>query len=172
MAGELKPIAPNRFRETFGRHYEDMRIGEVYEHRPGKTVTEAEAQLFAAITLNTHPLHIDREYAAATEFGRPVVCSGFTIALLIGLSQTDIGQKLVADLGWGEVRLSLPVFPGDTLYGETEVLEMRDSQSRPDAGVVTVQTTGRNQEGRVVCTLQRTLLIAKRSNDLETRANY
>lgn len=172
MAGELKPIAENRFRETFGRFYEDVAVGHIYEHRPGKTITEAEAGLFAGITLNTHPLHIDREFAAASEFGRPVVCSAHTVALLIGLSQTDIGQKVIADLGWTELRLTLPVYPGDTLYGETEVLSRRDSNSRPDAGVIAVRTTGRNQEGRIVCAFQRTLLLAKRSHDLEARANY
>jgi acyl dehydratase len=122
--------------------------------------------------MNTHPLHFDEQYGKASEFGRCLVASPLTVAILVGMSVTDVSQKAIANLGWREIRLPHPVFPGDTLYAESEVLEARESKSRPEAGLVTVRTTGRNQDGTVVCTFERTILVAKRGHSVEDRIGY
>ncbi len=155
-------VAPGRFRETFGRYYEDFVVGHIYEHRPGRTITEADNTWFTLLTMNTHPLHFDFEFAAKTEFKKPVVCSPLTVAIMTGQSVSDVSQKAVANLGWKDIRLTKPVFPGDTLYSETEVLEKRESEKRPEQGVVTIRTIGKNQHGEIVCTFDRVMLIWKR----------
>jgi itaconyl-CoA hydratase len=155
-------LSSGRFRETFGRFYEQFEVGHVYEHRPGRTITDTDNVWFTLLTMNTHPAHFDYEFAKKTEFGKPLVCSPFTVALLVGMSVSDVSQKAVANLGWQDIRLTHPLFPGDTLYAETEVVEKRESASRPEQGIVTVKTTGRNQDGTVVCTFLRTMLIWKR----------
>ncbi|HTO55852.1 MAG TPA: MaoC family dehydratase [Myxococcota bacterium] len=168
-----KQVGPQRWRESFGRWYEEFAIGDVYEHRPGRTITQADNVWFTLLTMNTHPLHFDEEYAKHSEFGRTVVCSPFTVALLVGMSVSDVSQKAIANLGWTDIKLTHPVFPGDTLYAESEVLAKRDSESRPGAGIVTVKTIGRNQERVVVCEFTRSMLIMKRGgDDVEARANY
>ena len=169
---EHKQIGPQRYRETFGRYFEDFAVGDVYEHRPGRTITQADNTWFTLLTMNTHPLHFDEEYAKASEFGRCLVASPLTLAILVGMSVTDVSQKAIANLGWREIRLTHPVFAGDTLYAESEVLETRESKSRPEAGVVTVRTTGRNQDGVVVCTFERTSLVSKRGHSVEDRIGY
>jgi itaconyl-CoA hydratase len=165
-----KEIGPQRYRETFGRYLEDFTVGDVYEHRPGKTVTEADNHLFTLLTLNQHPLHFDAEYARNTEFGRNVIVSPYTLALLIGMSVSDLSQKAIANLGMDEVRFSKPVFAGDTLYAESEVLEIRESKSRPGQGIVTVRTSGRNQDADEVCIFRRTMLIPARGHAVEDKA--
>ncbi len=155
-------VAPGRFRETFGRYYEDFVAGHIYEHRPGRTITEADNTWFTLLTMNTHPLHFDFEFAAKTEFKKPVVCSPLTVAIMTGQSVSDVSQKAVANLGWKDIRLTKPVFAGDTLYSETEVLEKRESEKRPEQGVVTIRTIGKNQHGEIVCTFDRVMLIWKR----------
>jgi itaconyl-CoA hydratase len=155
-------VAPGRFRETFGRYYEDFVVGHIYEHRPGRTITEADNTWFTLLTMNTHPLHFDFEFAAKTEFKKPVVCSPLTVAIMTGQSVSDVSQKAVANLGWKDIRLTKPVFAGDTLYSETEVLEKRESEKRPEQGVVTIRTIGKNQHGEIVCTFDRVMLIWKR----------
>lgn len=154
-------VAPGRFRETFGRYYEDFVVGHIYEHRPGRTITEADNTWFTLLTMNTHPLHFDFEFAAKTEFKKPVVCSPLTVAIMTGQSVSDVSQKAVANLGWKDIRLTKPVFAGDTLYSETEVLERRESEKRPEQGVVTIRTIGKNQHGEIVCTFDRVMLIWK-----------
>jgi acyl dehydratase len=172
MVQTSKQLGGQRYRETFGRSYEDFAVGDVYEHRPGRTITQADNTWFTLLTMNTHPLHFDEQYAKATEFGRCLVASPLTVAILVGMSVTDVSQKAIANLGWREIRLPAPVFAGDTLYAESEVLEMRESKSRPEAGLVTVRTTGRNQDGTVVCTFERTILVAKRGHSVEDRIGY
>lgn len=154
-------VAPGRFRETFGRFFEEFEVGHIYEHRPGRTITDADNVWFTLLTMNTHPLHFDYEYAAKTEFGRPLVCSPLTVAILVGMSVSDVSQKAVANLGWTNISMTHPLFCGDTLYGESEVLGKRESGSRPQQGIVTVKTTGRNQKGDVVCTFERSILVWK-----------
>ncbi|WP_109807315.1 MaoC family dehydratase [Sphingosinithalassobacter portus] len=162
MREGARKISENRYRETFGRNYEDFVVGDVYEHRPGRTITDADNVWFTLLTMNTHPAHFDYEFAKKTEFGKPLVCSPLTVAMMVGMSVSDLSQKAVANLGWTDIRMTHPMFPGDTLYAESEVLEKRESGSRPEQGIVTVRTTGRNQHGDVVCTFNRTMLIWKR----------
>lgn len=155
-------VGPQRYRETFGRYYEDFVVGDVYEHRPGRTITDADNVWFTLLTMNTHPAHFDYEFASKTEFGKPLVCSPLTVALMVGMSVSDVSQKAVANLGWQDIKLTHPLFPGDTLYAESEVVEKRESKSRPEQGVVTVKTIGKNQHGDIVCTFNRSMLIWKR----------
>lgn len=155
-------VGPNRFRETFGRYFEEFEVGHIYEHRPGRTITETDNTWFTLLTMNTHPSHFDWEYARHTEFKKPLVCSPLTVAILVGMSVSDVSQKAVANLGWKEIRMTAPVFAGDTLYGESEVIEKRESASRPEQGIVTIRTTGRNQNGVVVCEFLRTMLVWKK----------
>jgi acyl dehydratase len=145
-----------------GRYFEDFEVGDVYEHPLGRTVTETDNIWTTLLTQNTAPIHFDAHYAAQTEFGRRLVDSTFTLALVTGQSVTDVSQNVMANLGWDEVRLPAPVFEGDTIYSRSEVLECRESRSRPEVGIVTVATTGFNHEGTVVITFKRTLLVYKR----------
>jgi acyl dehydratase len=145
-----------------GRAFEDFTIGDVYEHPLGRTVTATDNSWFTLLTQNTAPLHFDANYAAQTEFGRPLVNSCFTLALVTGQSVTDISQNVMANLGWDEVKLPHPVFEGDTIYSTSELLDKRESRSRANVGLVTVRTTGYNQDGQVVLTFKRTALIYKR----------
>ena len=172
MAGESVKIGESRYRERFGRYFEDFEVGATYEHRPGRTLSEADNTWFTLLTMNTHPIHFDAEYAKHTEYGRPVVVSTLTLAVLVGMSVSDISQKAIANLGWERIKLPRPVFAGDTLYAESTVLDKRDSESRPDQGIVTVRTIGRNQRAEVVCEFERTILVMKRGNPLEERAGY
>lgn len=173
MVQNVKQIGPQRYRETFGRYFEDFQVGDVYEHRPGKTVTEYDNHLFTLLTLNTHPMHFDAEFAAASEFKRNLVVSPYTLALCIGMSVTDCSQKAVANLGMDEVKFTAPVFAGDTLYAESEVLAKRESASRPGQGIVSIRTDGFNQRGEKVVTFKRNMLIPARGHAVEDRVgNY
>jgi itaconyl-CoA hydratase len=140
------------------RAYEDMQVGDVYRSRFGRTVLEADNVWFTLLTMNTNPIHFDAEYAAATPWGRPLVDSTFTLALVTGLSVGDVSEHAV-NLGWREVRLPAPVYAGDTIRAETEVLEKRESQSRPGQGIVTVRTRGLNQRDEVVIEFERTIMV-------------
>ncbi len=172
MVQTLKKIGENRYRESFGRYFEDFVVGDIYEHRPGRTITQNENIWFTLLTMNTHPMHFDEEYAKHSEFGQCIVASPFTLALMVGMSVTDVSQKAIANLGWNDIKMTHPLFAGDTLYAESEVLAKRESASRPNAGIVTVRTTGTNQDGKVVCTFERIILIAKRGYDVEEKAKY
>lgn len=172
MVVTSKQVGPNRFRESFGRYYEDFNVGDIYEHRPGRTVTETDNTWFTLLTMNTHPMHFDAEYAKHSEFGRCIISSPLTVSIMVGMSVTDVSQKAIANLGWTDIRLTHPLFAGDTLTSESEVLAKRESKSRPNAGIVSVKTTGFNQDGTVVCDFQRTILVAKRGFDVEVKANY
>lgn len=172
MVTTIKQVGPNRFRESFGRYYEDFNEGDIYEHRPGRTLSEADNTWFTLLTMNTHPMHFDAEFAKHSEFGRCIICSPLTVAVMVGMSVTDVSQKAIANLGWNEIRLTHPLFAGDTLTAESEVLSKRESKSRPNAGLVSVKTRGFNQNGVLVCDFERTMLIAKRGYDVEEKANY
>jgi itaconyl-CoA hydratase len=141
------------------RTFEELEVGAVYRSRHGRTVLEADNVWFTLLTLNTNPIHFDEEYAATTEWGRPLVDSTFTLALVTGLSVADVSERGV-NLGWREVRLPAPVFAGDTLSAETEVLEKRESESRPGFGIVTVRTRGLNQRDEVVIEFERTVMLS------------
>jgi len=144
-----------------GRFFEDFEVSDVYRHPLGRTVTTTDNLWFTLLTQNTAPLHFDHHYASQTEFGKPLVNSTFTLALVTGQSVTDISQHVMANLGWDDVRLPHPVFEGDTIYSQSEVLAKRESQSRPNVGIVTVKTTGYNQDRTVVITFKRTLMVYK-----------
>ena len=172
MTVERKQVAPNRYRESFGRYLEDFNVGDVYEHRPGRTISEADNTWFTLLTMNTHPLHFDAAYAAKTEFGRPLVNSCLTLSIVAGMSVSDLSQKAIANLGWDKVRLTAPVFAGDTIYADSEVLEVRESKSRPNQGVVTVRTTGRKADGTVFLTYERSFLVPTRGHAIDDIAGY
>ncbi len=145
-----------------GRCFEDFEVGDVYIHPLGRTITATDNAWMTMLTLNTNPVHFDYNYAAQTEFGRPLVNSTLTLALVTGISVSDVSQNAMANLGWDEVRLPAPVFEGDTIYARSEVLETRPSASRPTVGVVRIHTTGFNQQGVSVIEFKRTMLIYRR----------
>ena len=147
--------------EQSGRHYEQFEVGDTYAHRPGRTISETDNTWFTLLTMNTHPLHFDKEYAKKSEFGQILVNSAFTVSLIVGMSVRDVSQNAIANLGWKEIRLPSPVFVGDTLYAESTVLEKRESKSRPNAGIVKVSTLGEKSDGTLVCDFERTMLIPK-----------
>ncbi|MEQ8816282.1 MAG: MaoC family dehydratase [Thalassobaculum sp.] len=154
-----KQIAPGRFREDIGRTYDDFEVGHVYEHRPGRTIGEADNTWFTLLTMNTHPLHFDAEFAAQSEFGRPLVNSCLTLAIVTGMSVSDVSQKAIANLGWSDIRLTAPVFVGDTIYAESEVTAKRASKSRPNQGIVGVRTRGLKADGTVFMEFDRSILV-------------
>lgn len=147
-----------------GRFFEDFAVGNVFKHALGRTVTAADNAWFTLLTQNTAPLHFDANYAAHTSFGKPLVNSCLTIALVTGQSVSDVSQNVFANMGWDEVRMPHPLFEGDTVYSESEVLELRESKSRPEVGVVTVKTIGTNQDGDVVISFRRTLLVYRQGH--------
>ena len=147
-----------------GRVYEDFEAGDVYEHPLGRTVLAADNTWFTLLTMNTNPVHFDENYASKTEFGKTLVNSCLTLAIVTGQSVTDLSQNAAANLAWDEIRLPNPVFEGDTIYSRSEVLEKRESKSRPNVGIVRVKTTGVNQHGTVVIEFKRTIMIYKRGH--------
>jgi acyl dehydratase len=149
----------------FGRYYEEFEVGAVYKHWPGKTVTEYDDHLFCLLTMNHHPLHLDAHYAASTEFGRNVVVGNYIYSLLLGMSVPDVSGKAIANLEVESLKHVHPTFHGDTIYGETTVLDMTESRSKTDRGVVQVETRGLNQDGVVVCVFRRKVMVPKRPAD-------
>jgi itaconyl-CoA hydratase len=143
-----------------GRVYEDFEVGEIYEHAIGRTVTQTDNVWFTLLSLNTNPIHFDSTYAAQTDFKRPLVDSTFTLSLVTGMSVSDMSQNAI-NLGWDKVRLPAPVFEGDTLYARSEVLDKRESRSKPSMGIVRFRTTGFNQDGVIVIDFVRTIMVYK-----------
>ena len=142
-----------------GRVFEDFKVGDVFRHALGRTVLATDNIWFTLLTMNTNPIHFDHAYAAKTEFGRALVDSTFTLAVVTGQSVADISQNAMANLGWDEVRLPNPLFDGDTLYSQSEVLEKRESKSRRGQGIVTVRTRGLNQRDEVVIEFERSIMV-------------
>jgi acyl dehydratase len=147
-----------------GRFFEDFEVGDVYEHPLGRTITATDNAWFTLLTQNTAPLHFDAHYAAQTPFGKPLVNSTLTLALVTGQSVTDISQNVVANLAWDEIRLPHPVYEGDTVYSRSEVLSVRGSKSRPEVGIVEVRTEGFTQEAKVVITFRRTVMVYRKGH--------
>ena len=172
MVAIAKPIGPQRYRESYGRYYEDFTVGDVYEHRPGRTITQTDNTWFTLLTMNQHPLHFDLEYAAKSEFGRPLVNSALTLSIVAGMSVSDISQKTIANLGWDKIKLTAPVFADETIYAESEVLAKRESKSRPTQGIVTVKSTGKKADGTVFMTFERSMLIPKQGHAVDDQADY
>jgi itaconyl-CoA hydratase len=151
------------------RYFEDFVVGEVYRSQVGRTIIDADNVWFTMLTLNTNPIHFDYEYAARTEFGKPLVNSTFTLALVVGMTVADVSQNGV-NLGWSSIKMPNPLFVGDTIRTATEVLETRESKSRPHMGVVTVRTRGLKQDGSVVIELERSVLVYCRGHGPEAGA--
>lgn len=167
MTQHAEPVGPGRYRESFGRYFEDFVVGDCYEHRPGRTITETDNIWFTLLTMNTHPLHFDNAYAAKTEFGKPLVNSCLTLSMVVGMSVSDVSQKAIGNLGWGDIKLTAPVFVGDTIYAESTVLHKRESASRPTQGIVTVRTIGRKADGTEFMSFERTVLVPRRGYGVE-----
>jgi itaconyl-CoA hydratase len=172
MVAEAKEVGPKRYRESYGRYFEDFEIGDVYEHRPGRTISEADNTWFTLLTMNQHPVHFDAEYAKKSEFGQMLVNSCLTLSIVAGMSVSDTSQKAIANLGWTDIKMPAPVFIGDTLYAESEVLAKRESNSRLTQGIVSIRTSAKKQDGTVVMTYERAMLIPKRGHAVDDKADY
>ena len=146
----------------YGRYLEEFEVGDVYEHWPAKTVTEADDHLFCLITMNHHPLHINDVYAKASQQGKNVVVGPLVYSLALGMSVGDVSGKAIANLATEELSHPAPVFHGDTLFCESEVLEVRESKSKPDRGIVSVHTRVYNQDGTLVAEFKRKVLVPRR----------
>ena len=168
----IRASATNRYRETSGLYYEDFNPGDIFEHRPGRTVLDVDNTYFTLLTLNVQPVHFDAAFASKTEWKKMLVDSTFTLALLTGMSVRTVSAKVVANLGWDKVKATHPIFAGDTLYAESTILSKRESKSRPTQGIVTVSTRGLNQDGKEVMSFERTMLIYKRGHSPDEAAGY
>ena len=144
-----------------GRFFEDFTVGDIYQHPLGRTVSESDNTWFTLMTMNTSQTHFNTEYAARSEFGRPLVVSTLTVAIAVGQSVTDLTQNAFANLGWDDIKMSKPLFAGDTIWSESLVLEKRESAKRTYAGIVTVRTRTLNQHGDEVCSFKRTFYVYK-----------
>ncbi len=147
------------YKGASGRTYHDFEVGSTIQHKPGRTITETDNIWFTLLTMNTHPLHFDTEFAATSQFGQPLVNSCLTLSMVTGISVADISQGAIANLGWDNVKLKGPVFVGDTIYAETDVLDKRLSQSKPEQGIVTVRTRGFKADGTVFMEFDRNILV-------------
>jgi acyl dehydratase len=145
-----------------GRYFEDFVVGDVYRHPLGRTISETDNTWFTLLTMNTNQMHFNAHYASSSTFGRLLVNSGLSVAMVLGISVTDLSQTAIANLGWDEIRLLHPLFVGDTLYAESIVTELRESASRPYAGIVTARTRGLNQDGDVILEYRRSVMVYKR----------
>lgn len=146
----------------YGRYLDEFSVGDIYEHFPGRTITETDNIQMSLLTMNQHPLHCDAAYAETTEFGRPLVNSALTLAVVVGMTVADVSGRAIANLGWKEINLTGPIFCGDTLRAESEVIEVRPSRSRPGQGIVTVHTRAFNQNGEAVMDFIRSCLVPSR----------
>ena len=150
---------------NLGKYYEDFEVGDIFKHWPGRTLSEADNTWFTLLTMNRHPLHFDHNYASGQTFGKPLINSTLSLAIVVGMSVFDTSQNAVANLGWEEIKLPKPVFIGDTLYAESEIIHKRESNSRPDTGIVTFETRGYNQRNELVVSYRRSMLSKKRGYD-------
>jgi itaconyl-CoA hydratase len=158
MPGETQ-AAPKEWR---GRYYEDFAVGDVFRSRFGRTVTQTDNIWFTCLTMNTNPIHFSEPFAARTRFGRPLVNSAFTLALITGLTVPDTSENAAANLAWTDIKLPKPVFEGDTLHAESEILELRESATNPSVGIVSMRCRGINQRGEVVIEFRRTFMVYRR----------
>lgn len=148
-----------------GRFYEDFEVDDLYQHPLGRTISEADNTWFTLLTMNTNESHFNSVYASKSEFGQVLVVSTLTVAIAVGQSVTDLTHNAFANLGWGDIKMTAPVFIGDTLWSESKVISKRQSSSRPTAGIVTVRTRTLNQDGREVCSFLRTFYVHCRDAD-------
>ncbi|WP_371844029.1 MaoC/PaaZ C-terminal domain-containing protein [Microbulbifer echini] len=157
-----RKINENRYREDFGFYFEDFEEGVIIEHRPGRTITRTDNTWMTLLTMNTAQLHFDAHYAQNTEWKLPLVDSTLTLAIVTGMTVNTISKKVVANLEWDKVKLLKPIFEGDTIYAESEIISKRESKSRPTQGIITVETRGLKQNGDLFISFSRTVLIYKR----------
>lgn len=165
-------IAENRYREVIGFCYEEFRVGDVFEHRPGRTVTETDNLLFNLLSLNPSPLHIDAAYCEHTLWARPLISSLVTFSIVCGMSVRSTSGRALANLGWDRVRLIEPVFAGDTIYAESEIVSKRLSETRPGAGIVSCLTRGIKSSGEVFLTFERTFMVPTAEAAIDAQAGY
>jgi itaconyl-CoA hydratase len=171
MVATMTKVGGRRLRESYGRYYEDFEIGDIYEHRPGRTISETDNTWFTLLTMNQHPVHFDAAYAAKSEFGRPLVNSCLTLSIVVGMSVSDVSQKAIGNLGWTDINLTAPVFVGDTIYAESEVLHKRESAKRPTQGIVTVRTLGKKSDGTQFISFERSVLVPKRGHGVDDNSD-
>jgi acyl dehydratase len=152
---------------AFGRYFEEFEVGEILKHWPGRTITEADDTWFSLLTMNQHPLHIDEHYARQTQHGQRLVVGTLVFSLVVGMSVADISGRAIANLEYEEIKHLGPVFHGDTLYAESRILDKVESRSKPDRGVIHVETFGLNQRGEKVLSLKRRVLVPKRPTKAE-----
>ena len=146
-----------------GRYFEDFEVGDVYHHPYGRTITEADNIWFTLLTMNMNEIHFNTDYAEKTRWGKPLVNSALTLAIVTGLTVMDVSQNAI-NLGWEEIKLPNPVYVGDTIYAKTEVLEKRESKSRPEMGIVKLKTTAYKQDGTTILEMKRTIMVWKREH--------
>jgi len=147
---------------AYGRYFEEFEVGQTFKHWPGRTINEADDTWFSLLTMNQHPVHIDENYASKTQHGQRLVVGTLVFSLVVGMSVADISGKAIANLDYSEVKHTGPVFHGDTIYAESKIVDLRESASKPDRGLVFVETRGFNQRDETVLTLKRTALVPKR----------
>lgn len=157
-----KKVDSNRYREIYGMVYEDFEIGDIFEHRPGRTITETDCILASLIFMNPHPIHIDKEYAAKTEFKKLLVNSSVTLGIVSGMTVASTSAKGIANLGWDKIRLKTPVFIGDTLYAESKIIAKRESKTRKEQGIITIEVFAYNQNKNLIMTYERAFLVPKK----------
>lgn len=159
-------ISEQRYRERIGPSYNELEVGDIYEHRPGRTITESDCVLGSLIFMNPHPIHIDADYAGRTGFARLLVNSSITLGIVSGMTVRSTSGQGIANLGWDRVRLRSPVFVGDTLYAQSRIAGKRPSASRPGEAVVTIEVTAKNQRDEIVLTYERSFLMSL-SDDID-----
>ena len=152
-------------KQQFGHYLEEYRVGDIYKHWPGKTITESDNNLFTLLVMNHHPVHLDKKYCETHPHGKIVVVGTLVLSLVAGMSVSEISGKAIANLDYEKITHDGPVFIGDTIYCETEILKVRESRSKPDRGIIYVETRAFNQDGRKVLTLRRHVLIPKKCFD-------
>jgi acyl dehydratase len=150
---------------SFGRYFEEFEIGQEFRHWPGRTISEADNTWFSLLTMNQHPLHIDAHYAATTQHGRCLVVGTLVFSIAVGISVADISGRAIANLGYNEVRHLGPVFAGDTIYASSKIIGKRESATKPDRGIVSVETKAYNQREEAVLSFRREVMIPKRPLD-------
>jgi acyl dehydratase len=154
---------------SYGRYFEEFAVGDLYKHWPGRTVTEFDDTWFSLMTMNQNPLHLDEHYAQSTQHGRRLVNGTFIFSLAVGMSVADVSGRCIANLEYENIRHLAPTFHGDTIYAETEVLDKRESENKPDRGIVYVETRARNQHDEIVLVFRRRVLVPKQATSRSER---
>lgn len=165
-------LGDQRYRESWGLYYEEFNVGDVVEHRPGRTVTEADNIWMSLLSMNASPLHIDSAHCATTEWGRPLISSLVTFSIVNGMTVSTLSARAIVNLGWDKVRLPAPCFAGDTIYAESTVLSKRLSKSRSEQGIITCETRGLKADGTVILTCERTFLVPTREHEVQREAQH